>query len=85
MAYGGLQGSVRLAYSTTGFLLCMEQRRILDLFGEYLRDEGISAAISGRLWMVLGLMGIGCGVFWGTLSDRLGRRAGFQFSSLGIG
>ena len=30
--------------------------------------------------MLLGLLGIGSGLLWGTLSDRLGRRAGFLLS-----
>ena len=56
-------------------------------FGVYLVEQDISLALSGRLWMLLGILAIGSGVFWGTVSDRFGRRAGFLFSfaALGVG
>ena len=56
-------------------------------FGLYLEQEGISLGLSGRLWQLLGLLGIVSGVFWGYVSDRLGRRAGFwsSFVALGVG
>ena len=49
-------------------------------FGVYLEENGIGLATSGRLWGLMGLMGIGSGVLWGNVSDHLGRRAGFMFS-----
>ena len=56
-------------------------------FGVYLIEEGVDIVVSGRLWMVLGVLGAGSGVFWGNVSDRLGRRAGFlaSFIFLAIG
>ena len=54
-------------------------------FGVYLEEQGISVAISGGLWMMVGLLGIVGGVFWGNVSDRLGRGTGFQFSFLIVG
>ena len=49
-------------------------------FGEYLEQEHVDLAVSGRLWALLGFVAIGSSVFWGNLSDRLGRRAGFVLS-----
>ena len=37
-------------------------------------DGGYSAAGAGRLFMVMGLVSIVCGVLWGSISDRVGRR-----------
>ena len=56
-------------------------------FGVYLDDQGIGQAVSGRLWMLLGLLAIVSGVFWGGVSDRLGRRPGFllSFVTYGVG
>ena len=54
-------------------------------FGIYLEDQGISLAVIGRLWGLLGVLGILSGVFWGILSDRLGRRAGFLLSFIILG
>ena len=54
-------------------------------FGIYLQEQEFSLAVSGRLWMLLGILGMGSGLFWGTLSDRLGRRAGFLFSFVAYG
>ena len=56
-------------------------------FGLYLEEpeQGISVAITGRLWMMVGLLSIVGGVFWGHVSDRLGRGAGFQLSYLIVG
>ena len=54
-------------------------------FGVYLEQNEISLEVSGRLWMLLGLLAIASGVLWGNLSDRLGRRAGFFLSFVGFG
>ena len=54
-------------------------------FGVYLEQNEISLEVSGRLWMLLGLLAIASGVLWGTLSDRLGRRAAFSLSFVGFG
>ena len=49
-------------------------------FGVYLEDEGVDLVVSGRLWGLLGLVGIGSGFLWGALSDRLGRGQAFLLS-----
>ncbi len=54
-------------------------------FGAYLEQEGMSLATSGRLWGLMGILGIGSGVLWGNLSDRMGRPLGFLFSFAGFG
>ena len=54
-------------------------------FGVYLKEEGIDLVVSGRLWMVLGVLGIGGSIFWGAVSDHFGRRTGFLFSFLILG
>lgn len=54
-------------------------------FGVYFEEQGISVAISGGLWMMVGVLGIVGGIFWGNVSDRLGRGAGFQLSFLFVG
>ena len=54
-------------------------------FAVYLEEEGIGLAVSGRLWGLLGLLGIGSGVLWGGVSDRLGRRLGFLLSFVAYG
>ena len=56
-------------------------------FGVYLVEQDVSLAVSGRLWILLGILAVGSGVIWGTVSDRFGRRAGFLFSfaTLGVG
>ena len=56
-------------------------------FGAYLEDQGVGLGVIGRLWGLLGLLGIGSGVLWGHLSDRLSRRWGFllSFVTLALG
>ncbi len=54
-------------------------------FGVYLEEQGISVAVSGGLWIMVGLLGILGGVFWGILSDRMGRGAAFMLSFLIVG
>ena len=54
-------------------------------FGVYLEDEGIDLVVIGRLWMLLGVFGIASSIFWGSMSDRFGRRSGFFFSALVLG
>ena len=41
--------------------------------------------ISGRLWWILSFFGIGSGVFWGYLSDRIGRGLAFLLSFIVYG
>ena len=46
----------------------------VSYFGEFMDEQGVSLTVTGRLWWVMGLLGIGSAIFWGSLSDRLGRR-----------
>ena len=57
----------------------------LTFFGVYLDEQEVGVAVSGRLWILLGLLGIAGGIFWGGLSDRLGRRLGFLLSFVVVG
>lgn len=52
----------------------------LTFFGVYLEEEGVNLVVSGRLWSLLGVVSIGSGLLWGTVSDRLGRREAMTFS-----
>ena len=51
-----------------------------SFFGLFLEEEGIALSVSGRLWWIMGLLGIGSALFWGYLSDRLGRSKAFMMS-----
>jgi len=57
----------------------------LTFFGVYLDEQEVSVVASGRLWMLLGLLGIAGGIFWGGVSDRFGRRPGFLLSFVVVG
>ena len=52
----------------------------VTFFGVYLEEEGVDLVVSGRLWSLLGVVSIGSGLLWGTVSDRLGRREAMTFS-----
>jgi len=55
----------------------------LTFFVAYLTKEmGLSAVSSGRIFAVLGIFSIFCGVIFGWISDVLGRRAGSVMSYL---
>lgn len=54
-------------------------------FGVYLEEQGVDLVVSGRLWMLLGVFGIASSIFWGSMSDRFGRRSAFFFSALVLG
>ena len=57
-------------------------------FGAYLTDENsIELATAGQLLMLVGILSVGCGILWGTVSDRLGRSRSFGLSFLiqGVG
>ena len=54
-------------------------------FGVYLEDEGVGGGMRGLLWIVLGLLGMAGGIFWGSISDRLGRGPGFLLSYIVVG
>ena len=51
-------------------------------FGVYLEEHSIGAATSGRLWALMGFLGIGSAVLLGILSDWLGRREALVLSFL---
>jgi MFS family permease len=55
----------------------------LTFFVAYLTKEiGLSPVSSGRIFAVLGIFSIFCGVIFGWISDVLGRRAGFMIAYL---
>ena len=55
----------------------------LTFFVVYLTKEmGLSSVSSGRIFAVLGIFSIFCGVVFGWISDVLGRRAGFVIAYL---
>jgi MFS family permease len=37
-------------------------------------DLGFSSGRAGRFYMILGIAGLVCGVLWGVISDRIGRK-----------
>jgi predicted MFS family arabinose efflux permease len=46
-------------------------------FAKYLQAEaGYTREAAGNLWAVVGWISIFCGLIWGTVSDRLGRKVG---------
>ena len=58
-----------------------------SFFGLYLEERDVALSVSGLLFTLLGPLGIVSGIFWGSASDRLGRRAGFflSFATMGAG
>ncbi len=38
-------------------------------------ELGCSQSLAGHIWGITGMLGIGSGLMWGVLSDRLGRRS----------
>ena len=55
-------------------------------FGAYLtEDNGISLESAGQLLLLVGVLSIGSGIIWGTISDRLGRGGAFGVSFLILG
>ncbi|MGF1639938.1 MAG: MFS transporter [Rhodospirillales bacterium] len=50
------------------------------------QERGFSGAASGEMWAILGFLSLFSGPIFGTLSDRLGRRAGLMivFSTQGL-
>jgi len=38
-------------------------------------ELGCSQELAGHIWGITGMMGVGSGLMWGVLSDRLGRRS----------
>lgn len=55
----------------------------LTFFIAYLTKEiGLDMAEAGRIFALLGLLSIFCGLPWGMLSDRVGRRRALMFAYL---
>lgn len=55
----------------------------LTFFIAYLTNElGLPTAEAGRIFALLGFLSIFCGVPWGSLSDRIGRRYASTFGHL---
>ncbi len=58
----------------------------LTFFVAYLtREMGLSPASAGRIFSILGILSIFCGVIFGWISDVLGRRAGSLLAYLTLG
>ena len=54
-------------------------------FTKYLVEEiGITMDLAGWLWSIVGLMGIGSGFIWGTISDKIGRGRGLALVYLSL-
>lgn len=52
----------------------------MTFFAKYLQSEvGYSAAAAGKLWQLIGMVGIVSGIIWGWISDILGRKYGLAF------
>lgn len=48
----------------------------MTFFSKYLvTEQGLSEAMAGRLFMLMGTCSLLCGILWGAASDRFGRRA----------
>ena len=57
------------------------QNLFTTFFGLYLTQEnGVSLTAAGQLVILIGALSIGSGVFWGRLSDKLGRGQAFGYS-----
>jgi len=55
----------------------------MTFFKAFLSDEiGLSVALSSYIWVLAGGMSIFCGVIWGGISDRLGRKYGAALAYL---
>jgi predicted MFS family arabinose efflux permease len=63
---------VGLVYMAFGFSYII----YMTFFKKYLIAEaGCSQASAGNLFMMTGWFSLGCGLIWGSVSDRVGRRA----------
>jgi len=55
----------------------------MTFFKAFLSDEmGLSVALASHLWALVGGLSIFCGVIWGGISDRLGRKRGAALAYL---
>ena len=51
-------------------------------FGLFLEENGVGLDVSGRLWWIMGILGVGSALFWGYFSDRKGPKVGFFLTGL---
>ncbi len=59
------------------------QNVFTTFFGVYLSQEnGVSLSTVGQLVILIGVLSIGSGVFWGRMSDHIGRGQAFTYSFL---
>jgi len=62
-----------LVYSAYGFSYII----YMTFFAAFLSDEmGLDPVLAGYLWALVGGLSMFCGVIWGGISDRLGRKYG---------
>jgi MFS family permease len=55
----------------------------MTFFKAFLSDEmGLSVALASHLWALVGGLSIFCGIIWGGISDRLGRKRGAALAYL---
>lgn len=70
-----------LVYSLYGFSYVI----YMTFFVAYLADEiGLSNIQAGSMWALAGALSIFCGVIWGGISDRLGRKYGAALAYLAL-
>ena len=68
-----------LVYFTYGFSYVI----YMTFFKAFLWEEmGLSVALASHLWALVGGLSIFCGVIWGGISDRLGRKRGAALAYL---
>lgn len=79
----GLLWHLALIYLTFGFSYII----YVTFFAAYLvKEVGLTGAGAGSLWALAGVLSIGSGFLWGSVSDRLGREGGLAivFSLQGV-
>ena len=55
-------------------------------FGAYLTEQnGVSFSAAGQLFLLVGVLSVFSGIFWGRVSDRLGRGSAFALRLLASG
>ncbi|MGQ9546831.1 MAG: MFS transporter [Dehalococcoidia bacterium] len=55
----------------------------MTFFKRFLSDEmGLGPVLAGNLWALVGILSAFCGIIWGGISDRLGRRRGAALAYL---
>jgi MFS family permease len=68
-----------LVYSAYGFSYVI----YMTFFKAFLwKEMGLSVALASHLWALVGGLSIFCGVIWGGISDRLGRKRGAALAYL---